>query len=244
MIEKCMGIDYSINSPGLVWFNGKELCFRNIRRGYVADLVKIFSRFDHKDIHVGEIDDPFRELCIPFPKDNLNLYKDIEDYNTILINLIKREGITKVVIEDYSYASVSSSFIQIIEYQVDLRMKLYRAGIEFHAVSPLSIKKFATGDGRSSKYDLLIKFLEEEKNNYQYENNFWNNINYYKDAIIIKKPGKDPGVLKPFDDLIDAFYMFKYCVETDFEKLKKQKKKEKELKAKNKKEKKKKQKEE
>jgi crossover junction endodeoxyribonuclease RuvC len=55
-----------------------------------------------------------------------------------------------VVIEGYSFGSQGRAVFDIAEPGAGVRFLLYRLGIPFADVPPATLKKFATGKGRSS----------------------------------------------------------------------------------------------
>ncbi len=64
-----------------------------------------------------------------------------------------------VIVEAYAYhITQSNSFTGLAELGGVIRHKLFKAGIEFHEVSPTAIKKWFTGSGAATKRDMFARF--------------------------------------------------------------------------------------
>lgn len=102
------------------------------------------------------------------------------------------EGVECSVIEGYSYGSVGRVF-QIAENTGHLKHELRNQSINFEIVAPTAIKKFATCKGNANK-QLLEEFFEKETN-----------------MGLRKKLHQTDKQFNPSSDIIDSYYMAKYC---------------------------------
>lgn len=139
-----VGLDMSINSPGLTIFDG--------------DKIEFHFRYDLPKRKKIEIPDNF----YPHPtgdksREQMDRYLDNANWIKSCIN--GRPG--RVVLEGYALASVSSSFAQIIENIMTTKLMMHNEGLEFITPSPNSIKKFATGSGNAGKGLVIHKFEED-----------------------------------------------------------------------------------
>lgn len=74
-------------------------------------------------------------------------------------NLLGR-GIHLVAIEGYSYGSKTSQAHSIGELGGCVRRDLHHEGVPFVVVAPTSLKKFATGNGRAKKEEMVANARE------------------------------------------------------------------------------------
>lgn len=98
-----------------------------------------------------------------------------------------------MIIEDYSMGSKGRVF-HIAENCGILKHELYVNELPFDTVPPTTLKKFASGKGNASKEMMYESFLRET------------NIDI-KNHINPKLKESD----NPVSDVIDSFYLAKYC---------------------------------
>lgn len=111
----------------------------------------------------------------------------------ILNNLTDRE--IYIMIEDYSFGSKGKVF-HIAENCGILKYLLYKNNYQFLTAPPTVIKKFATGKGNADKQKMFDAFFAET------------NIDLHKKISPTTKLGS------PTTDIVDAWYMSKYMIET------------------------------
>jgi Holliday junction resolvasome RuvABC endonuclease subunit len=86
--------------------------------------------------------------------------KDLDQYIRIhhiledIEKIIKEEDITQVVIEGLSYNSISISVRVLGAIYFSILIICYKYGIEWDEITPLQVKKFATGSGKAKKQDM------------------------------------------------------------------------------------------
>lgn len=74
------------------------------------------------------------------------------------VNLVKENRVEKVWIEGYAFGARGAAVFQIAENCGLLKHKLWKAGIEFDLVSPMSAKKFFSGKGNADKQVMYDAF--------------------------------------------------------------------------------------
>jgi hypothetical protein len=182
-----IGIDYSLNSPAICIHTGDIFSFDNCKFRYIAQ----------KKSHVV-----MNEKFYGLEKDNSIVFNcGIERYNynknLLLSNLFVCNKQYKVLIEDFSFGSTGRSILNIAENSATLKYCLrYEHGINYNIISPKTIKKFATGSGNASKDEMIACFEKETG---------FDILNFF-DVKKLKNP-------KPVDDLVDSYYLCKYCFE-------------------------------
>jgi len=180
-----VGIDYSMNSPGLCVLHGKHI-----------DLYGFFNKYKGINGKSYELDDG-RILT-------LNIYSNVETFSSpidrfdtlarkVLYALNKIELVNPVVyIEGYSMGSRGQVF-HIAENTAVLKHYLYRCNMEPTEISPMSIKKFAAGSGKALKEDMHDAFVKETG----------------LDLKDLLTPHRKLG--SPVTDLVDSFWIAKYA---------------------------------
>ena len=130
-------------------------------------------------------------------------YDQISDW--VIDDVLSKHKIEKVYLEDYSYASTGRVF-HIAENTGILKHKIYRRNylvqegflsskpkIDVHLVAPTTVKKFATGKGNASKWDMCEQFLQDT------------GLNLNEEITPNKQPASTP-----VNDIVDSFYILKY----------------------------------
>ena len=201
-------IDFSLNSPGICIFNDKSKKYH-----FISYIKKNGSK---KAIKQQEELGMLEEVTLVFQP---NFEKEI-DYSSIELAKIKRYDIMSndiinlisqntfkddgfmIAFEGVSYGSKSgtNNIIDMASAASILKIKLlkYFKPEDILTVSPATIKKHA-GKGNMNKRDLWDVFVENRTGeDFLEENNFWK---------FSKKLEVGKSVPKPFDDLVDAFYL-------------------------------------
>lgn len=108
--------------------------------------------------------------------------KEYENY------LKDNKDIDYVAIEDYAYGAKSNSIFQIGGLGEAIRLVTYRSGIPYRDFEPSKVKKFAIGEGKAEKSQMVLQA--------------------YKDGFDVGKYGKSG------EDLADAYWIAKMlCTE-------------------------------
>jgi Holliday junction resolvasome RuvABC endonuclease subunit len=132
---KICGLDNSVNSPGVVWYEVDDDSLDIKSRSYVT-FTTVKKNSSANKIH--------------FKKDQFN--SNIEQYIWNRDNIIDRLGAMPdyVAFEDYAYASVGKVF-NIAESTAALKIKLYESNVNIRLHDPCSLKMFASGFGNADK---------------------------------------------------------------------------------------------
>lgn len=99
-----------------------------------------------------------------------------------------------VVMEDYSLGSKGRVF-HIAENTGILKYRMVENHMRYYTVPPTSLKKWATGKGNSNKEKMYESFYSQTK------------VDLLKE-FACKKP------MNPICDIVDSYYLLKYCYET------------------------------
>jgi len=179
------GIDYSINYPSVV-INDNGL-FR-------------FISFERKDLSKKYLFDIEHHIIEKYP----DTLEDSIRLNKLIIHVLQQYGVGLVKIEGFSYMSSGSSYIDLISYQSILRYMLFESGIKLEIYSPKTVKKTA-GKGNYNKMEMFDAFLNENL-----DNDFYKNVLKFQNEIRKNnKEGTVTDIKKPYQDLIDAYWVLK-----------------------------------
>jgi len=207
-----IGIDFSINSPGMCILRNNDY---NFFGGYRENkkLRKKEQLFFNKAIS-NEIP-KFEIFKIPelvveenyFQQEIINL-KDAANLAKLVVNIIDNLNIDKkasiIGIEGFSYNSQGAFVSKMYGYGYILRYILYERGYNFKIVSPTSVKKTA-GKGSFKKEQMIEAFLNNNLND-----NILNLNNLYNQIINNIEIFKDNKTFyKPLEDVIDAYWILK-----------------------------------
>lgn len=187
-----IGVDWSLNSASVCFVKGNDVKYFTIVAKENKSVRKI-SQFQECEV-------------IVLPKgDNNILHAD--EMSKILIRKIKEvayewsDDDLEIVFENYAYSAKGNSLIDIVENTTIIRYELMKTfGVDIKVLSPTSVKKRFTGNGRSNKNDMLNTFKGLKLNTqfYYYASNFSKNE-------------------KPMEDMIDS-----YAVVDSYIKIKKE----------------------
>lgn len=172
---RVIGIDYSMSCPAI--------CIHPLNVEWSLDNCKIyFYTTKKKNIVSSKL--VFGEL-----QDSWEVNE--ERYYAISNWLIKKlEKPDNIFIEGYSYASKGLQF-NVGENTGILKHYLWKNGHSYTALSPGTIKKFASGKGNANKSGMLEAFKTE--------------TNFHMEKHLLCKDGASPAA-----DAIDAYYICKY----------------------------------
>ncbi len=208
---KYIGIDFSLNSPGI--------CIKNSKGNYQFVSFFNFGNMiwgDKKTPKPYQIHDDLSRsgviTAIPYnrkvgSKDFLENQREKLIDGKLISNLIINHIISlygskniKIALEGFSYGSTGNSFIDIIQYNTFLRSKLLDifGASNIYIVQPSHVKKIA-GKGNANKHFMAKAFQDDALNDINLrKTKLWN---WCKEKdFSIKIP-------KPIDDLIDAYFI-------------------------------------
>jgi len=201
-------IDFSLNSPGICIFNDKRKQYH-----FIAYLKKNGSKKAIKlQEEMGLLDDvtlvfqPDWEKDVDYSSIEFNKIMRYDIMSNDIINLIiqntfKDDGYL-IAFEGVSYGSSAgtNNIIDMASAASILKIKLLKhlKPEDIKTVAPATIKKHA-GKGNMNKRVLWDVFVENRTGEeFLEETNFWS---FAKNLEVGK------SVPKPFDDLVDAFYL-------------------------------------
>jgi hypothetical protein len=196
-----IGIDFSINSPGIC-IRANQLSFI----GFYNDQGK-FPAKDPKGYAIHREISKIGVNVVHFnrrPKHedySVDQAQKIEDSH-ILATLISSHvpETAPVGLEGYSYGSKGNSFIDLIAFNSVLRNRLYLDGHSVRVFTPSQVKTCA-GKGNLNKQGMLLAFIENRSDDELLAGSeFWKWCVERKDLVLGEIP-------KPIDDLVDAYWI-------------------------------------
>jgi hypothetical protein len=208
-----IGIDFSINSPGICIFDGTEYRFH----GFYNESGKNFEKKSPKDFDTHLELALLKDVSIhKFSRRKkhddytVDQWQKIEDASTLAdmireLLLEQTEGElphSTIAIEGYSYGSKGNSFIDLIAFNSTLRNVLYRTldGGKILVKSPSAVKTVA-GKGNLAKDKMIEAFIENKLGDPALEKSeFWIWCCKHRERILSSIP-------KPIDDLVDSYWV-------------------------------------
>lgn len=127
----------------------------------------------------------------------LKKYKEIESKLAFILEKYKNDEII-INIEGYSYSSQAGNIIDIVTLSTILRLKCLEFSSDITITSPQSLKKQAlTNCYKKDKHDMMNKFLEDFDDE---------TVSIYSEIKAIQEL-KLKSIPKPYDDIVDAFWL-------------------------------------
>ena len=202
-----IGIDFSLNSPGMVIRTPDELHWRSF-----ANNVKINNKpFRYHKMFQEKIPN---FLLHEYNRDKSKNYSENEvlkiDSAHRISDLIMSEIVNwapcAIGFEGYSYGSKGNSLIDIVTYTSIVRSDIRRILPEapFHVFSPTEVKKRA-GKGNLNKWGMLEAFLKEEIDDPM--------LQVLKDEQ--EEVFKLKDIPNPIPDLVDAYWVSLLLLESN-----------------------------
>ena len=201
-------IDFSLNSPGICLFNSntEEYHFISyLKRSGTKKAIKM-----QEDLALMEgvtlVFQPDWETHVDYSSIELAKIKRYDIMSNDIIELITKhvdkEDSFKIAFEGVSYGSSAgtNNIIDMAAAASILKIKLlkYFKPEDILTIAPSTIKKHA-GKGNMNKLALWEVFINNSTGeNFIEETNFWN----FAKTVEFGK-----SIPKPFDDLVDAFYL-------------------------------------
>jgi len=179
-IKKCLGIDLSINSPGLVALDLESGAI--IKWGYLTALKKFMLETSNTSIHVCEYRDMKKSKDEETSPDLFSIKKKaflvdfvgkvidsllfhaplvpakIQEQDDLIIKYLggKPNEYLAVAMEGYAYgASNSSCVFDLAEIGGYIKLQLWKRGIPLRMYDPLSVKLWATNHGHAKKFEMV-----------------------------------------------------------------------------------------
>lgn len=150
----------------------------------------------------------YEEKKLPFvnfdlqiiPKSN-NYLSDAGKFSSVILKLIEKHNINKVILEDYSFGSQSSTRDKLTEFSGIIKYHINSKSIPIEKYPPKQVKKSFTGNGNANKKDMFNAFINLETTiPFQLE------CKRFRDEILIlHKNGEFSKIKKPYEDIIDSF---------------------------------------
>lgn len=206
-----IGIDFSINSPSMMYCKDGEYRFVSFFNDDGKDWKNSKSKkFKyHRLLHENNVVEmiPYTRLDISdeYRKEQKDKMADALKLSLLVIEKIKEitgEETPLIGLEGFSYASKGASYIDLIMYNCFLRERIVETfGPEsIIIVSPTEGKKLFSGKGNANKEKMIESFVS----------------NYIGDELIEKtalwkfcsENDLDYGNIKPIDDLVDSCGIF------------------------------------
>lgn len=144
---KVLGIDLSLTSPAVCYFEGEEFNFNGCKFYYLTKQKKlqgIFGQLEGTMIDDYESNDMMRYHFI----------------STWILNILYEHSPEHIFIEDYSFASTGRVF-NIAENCGILKYNLWKSNVTYTTIPPTVVKKAATGKGNSKKEVMEEMFIQE-----------------------------------------------------------------------------------
>jgi Holliday junction resolvasome RuvABC endonuclease subunit len=189
MISKILGIDQSINSTGIclytsVYDDCNILREENYEYWIIASkLTKKQEAFQHPRIHILHYD---KQTGSDYETKEIAKTNNIYNICDIIHDIITEYKPDRLCMEGISYGSTGgASVIDLAGLNYCIRATALTTGTGFRIASPMSLKKFATGNGGASKEEMVWAWKQCDRN--------------ISDISDIK-----------IDDLADAFFLAKY----------------------------------
>ncbi|MBQ1570675.1 MAG: crossover junction endodeoxyribonuclease RuvC [Clostridiales bacterium] len=172
-----IGIDLSINSTGIcVNRDGKYNYFIVTPEQGMTKKMREFSSSKIKILPYTKLSGS-KEYAQKEIEKSHNIYYIVQT----IVGVVKKYKPDRCVMEGVSYGS-SGAVADLAGLQYTLRCELIKAGINFSVVTPMSLKKTATGNGNADKNEMVFA---------------WKKC--------------DPSIkdidLKKVDDIADAFFL-------------------------------------
>jgi hypothetical protein len=204
-----IGIDFSINSPGITIQHQGVTQWIHISR-------KTASRFDDITSTLGHVPELFQyktdsirtgrnAKLVSYVDREETTVKDMVEYVDFITNAIwNLAPATAAIIgiEGLAFGSKSSSLADIAAYHGHLRAQLYKTGpknaTRVLTWSPLAVKSF-TGGGRFKKWDMVDAFL-------RHSNPLSDAIQSCK-SVLSKEKSEHTEWSAPIYDLVDSWWV-------------------------------------
>lgn len=245
MTKLFVGIDFSLNSTGLVFrYNGNTKYINVLNKFAISSSKKmsageIFSSNEVLNSIIGLKNVTVKPLDIApitsVKKIGLSewerlhiaavLNRGIEVYNAIAdelsnYKLVKLNDI-HMKIENYSYGSNTDNLIQVVEATMKLKQMLFEnMGLpleNFHLITGPTLKMWV-GKGNYDKYQMLEAYLRNDKEDRSLENDpLWRTLGKNKEMYLNKKTKKGKPYLEVKTPISDIIDAYYCCLHLERE---------------------------
>lgn len=215
-----ISIDFSVNSPAMsLYLNDAIYFYSFFRKKNYTSKSKVLINFLEKYVDITIIDD-LAEGKDFVERNKIEMADAIYLNNTIIkkvIDFIKNnsDNIKDIILvfEGFSYNSIGNRTIQLVLYQSILRYMfinyLNLSTNNIFIFTPQTIKKYVGEKNRNKDKEFMVKnFFSFIQSDTQFKSDWFNhikeNLKRYKNYTINKK-----HIVKPFDDLVDSFWILK-----------------------------------
>jgi len=210
-----IGIDFSINSPGICIFNGTGYSFHGFYNESGRNFEKKIPSDYKTHAEISNLEDVFIYRFSRRRKHDdysIDQWQKIEDSTALADRIVEvlynhtggEFPTSTVAIEGYSYASKGNSFIDLIAFNSTLRNTIYRnldkQSGKVVVKSPGAVKSVA-GKGNLGKEQMIEAFIENKlKDEFLEKSDFWKWCVENRERILKSIP-------KPVDDLVDSYWV-------------------------------------
>ena len=146
-----VGIDYSMNSPGIALVAREEKI--------QVKLFGIKSIKGQNSYYILENEKYKVEIFLEDSQKITGIQRIINNYK-YTINIIP-DSYAAINIEGYSYGSTGRSILDIAENVGALKLKMHERGMLFNLIAPRELKKRVTGKGNCDKKAMVDAFYQK-----------------------------------------------------------------------------------
>lgn len=185
MAGSVLGIDYSLNSPALCFYDGANpprwWCHYKPKTKTLHPFLSSVSW----SVSAPNIDDTDRHI----------------ELATWVVQCVLNENPSLIVLEDYAFAA-QGRITGLAENGGVLKAFLHTQvpHVPLHIVAPTTMKKFATGSGRAQKEDVWASFIKVFPHMASWP------------ATVFPK-SKTDKINSPLSDLADAYFLADYGIQ-------------------------------
>ena len=220
MIKNFIGVDFSKNSTGITLIKPDKIHFFSIARDYEGNSHK--KAFQYHNILSEEISDcsvfdysllVTNDKKQPYYVNEWNKLKNGRSIKNIVFEALEtfmsdeEWEETVVAFEGYAYGAKGNVLIDLVTMTSILKHFFeMRTKKEVYVFAPTAIKSSATGSGRSKK-DIMFEFFLKEKitSGSEFQE-------FCRNQIELVKKKNSIDVPKPFDDIIDSYFVVKHLI--------------------------------
>lgn len=207
-----VGVDYSLNSTAVCIYSNGSYKWFSFAKDYNPNYKRSQYHLKINNLDNGTVKPVHRERSKDYREnERLKLVCSHQISDQIIEAILNEIGDQPFMLgmEGYSYGSKGNSFIDLIGYATVLRHKLYVKYPDCgpYIYSPSEIKKYV-GKGNYNKLDMYEAFTKNVFKDPDLSiDPLWK---LSKEKNILNKKKKNTDVRKPFDDLIDAYFICHY----------------------------------
>lgn len=204
-MKNVLSIDFSLNYTACCYINNNELNYASFHREQkltkkqkqlIEDL-SATGNFYHRSL---------KEVVKTknYSDNELNKIKDASLLSESVLEIIKNNAITDIILEGFSFGSSGLRSLDIGGYAYILRTAIYKGGYGLEIISPKTVKKLA-GSGNNSKFQMFEAYKnnilnDDMLNDCKIRNFILGNL----ETIVNKEK-----IIEPVCGLIDAYFLLK-----------------------------------